>query len=759
MPRLRLRARPSYPSSLLIATASGIAFSLAFPPARWWPLAFVGLVPLLWMLGGERPLRGALLGFLFGLGFYGATIYWIWRFGSMAWFALTIEMALWTAAFGLLATAVRRSGRPFTNALGWAALWTLLEWLRGLWPLGGFTWGTLGITQVDNRATVRLATVAGVWGVSFAVVFVNGLILIAASGGGERGRGRRRLLAAGLGLAVVLGPWAIPFSVPDGPSLDVATIQVDVRKAASANPANEDLGVAELNVAQHRRLASDPPDLAVWGEGALDPAATSDPATVAAVQRVVADVGAPTLIGAVTNDPDGRQRTDVLLLDGSGRLVGRYDKVHLVPFGEYVPFRDELSWIQALRQIPVDRAPGERVHTLSVAGLPAFGTPICFENSFPDIPRAFVRDGAGFLVVTVNNASYGFTAASAQHQQMSQMRAVETGRWVVNAAVSGISAFIDPSGRVTQREGLFRTAILRGTIRSSDARTWYVRLGDWLPWVALLLVAVTVARPRRRSWARSAPAPLDPGYRTLVILPTYDEASTLERVLDGVLATPGRIDALVVDDSSPDGTGAIARRRAETDRRVRVIDRPAKSGLASAYLQGFRLGLDEGYDLIVEMDSDLSHDPAELAELLHAAATAHDLTIGSRYIPGGSVSNWSRSRVALSRAGNAYAGFMLGLPARDATSGYRAYRRDLLEALVAEPFASDGYGFQIELVMRAWNLGFDVGEAPITFREREHGQSKISRRIVVEALWLVTRWGVRMRLRGAAPPRTSTLSP
>jgi hypothetical protein len=414
-----------------------------------------------------------------------------------------------------------------------------------------------------------------------------------------------------------------------------------------------------------------------------------------------------------------------------------------------VPFRSRLSWVKAIEQVPVDRTPGGSVHTLSAPGVPMFGTPICFENSFPELPRAFVRDGAGFLVVTVNNASYGFTAASEQHQQMSQMRAIETGRWVVDAAVSGISAFIDPTGRVVASAGLFEPAILRGTIRSSDERTWYVRLGDWLPWLCLAVVAVLFLMPRRRRHAREAPAPLAAGYRVLVILPTYDEAATIERVLDGVLSAPQHVDVVVVDDSSPDGTARIVRDRAEKEPRIRLIERPAKSGLASAYVEGFRLGLAEDYDLVVEMDSDLSHDPAELPAILDAAAANHDLTIGSRYVPGGSVSNWSRSRVALSRAGNGYARLMLGIAVRDATSGYRAYRRELLAELVRQPFHSDGYGFQIELVMRAWNRGFDVGESPITFRERVHGHSKISRRIVVEALWLVTLWGLKARLRGS----------
>jgi dolichol-phosphate mannosyltransferase len=195
-----------------------------------------------------------------------------------------------------------------------------------------------------------------------------------------------------------------------------------------------------------------------------------------------------------------------------------------------------------------------------------------------------------------------------------------------------------------------------------------------------------------------------------------------------------------------------------TEPRLRLVERPARSGLASAYLEGFGRALDEGYDLIVEMDSDLSHDPAQLASLLDAARDRFHLVVGSRYVPGGSVTNWSRARLALSKAGNIYTRVMLGIPLHDATSGYRVYRRDLLQDLVTEPFHADGYGFQVELVMRAWLHGWSLGEVPITFREREHGHSKLSRAIVFEALWLVTVWGVALRLFGR-PHRRSAPRP
>ncbi|MGH2590724.1 MAG: glycosyltransferase, partial [Actinomycetota bacterium] len=389
-----------------------------------------------------------------------------------------------------------------------------------------------------------------------------------------------------------------------------------------------------------------------------------------------------------------------------------------MPFGEYVPWRNLLEGrIGAIDQVPVDRTPGERVRNLHLDGLPLIGAPICYENSFPAIDRSMVRQGAGLLVVTINNASYERTAASEQHLQMSRLRAVENGRWVIHAAVSGISAFIDTEGRVVDTRGLFEPAVMRRDVVASSRTTMYTRLGDWVPWTSLALAIGVFALPRRRGRPVRRPEPLPERPRVLVVLPTYNEKDSIGRVLDGLLALTDGVDALVVDDGSPDGTASLVRARDDDGDRVRLVERDRKRGLASAYAVGFRRGLEEGYDLVVEMDADLSHDPGELPRLLEAVRT-HDVVIGSRYVPGGSVTNWSAARIALSKAGNAYARLWLGFGIRDATSGYRVYRRAALAELTQPPVTSDGYGFQVELAHRAWNAGLAVGEAPITFRER-----------------------------------------
>jgi len=233
--------------------------------------------------------------------------------------------------------------------------------------------------------------------------------------------------------------------------------------------------------------------------------------------------------------------------------------------------------------------------------------------------------------------------------------------------------------------------------------------------------------------------------RVLVIVPTYNERENLDRILDRLAAAVPAADVLVVDDGSPDGTGALADARAAADGRVHVLHRTVKAGLGGAYVAGFRWGLERGYDALVEMDADGSHAPEQLPDLLAALATA-DVVLGSRWVAGGSVVDWPRRRELLSRGGNAYARLALGLPVRDATGGFRVYRRDVLAKMDLGDIASQGYCFQVDLAWRAWRAGWRVVEVPIRFVERTAGVSKMDRSIVTEALWRVTVWGIRARL-------------
>lgn len=223
----------------------------------------------------------------------------------------------------------------------------------------------------------------------------------------------------------------------------------------------------------------------------------------------------------------------------------------------------------------------------------------------------------------------------------------------------------------------------------------------------------------------------------LVIVPTYNERDNLPRKLPLILDQDPRIDVLVVDDASPDGTGALAAEMAERDPRIHVLHREAKDGLGRAYLEGFAWGLERGYDLLFEMDADISHPPDALPRLIEAAKE-HDVVIGSRYVGGRvNVLNWPLTRLLISVFGSWYARTITRMPVRDATGGFNGWHRGVLEAVGLERVRSNGYAFQIELKFRAWARGFSLKEVPILFTERDSGDSKMSKRIVREAVWRV----------------------
>ncbi|WP_447001792.1 polyprenol monophosphomannose synthase [Saccharothrix isguenensis] len=246
----------------------------------------------------------------------------------------------------------------------------------------------------------------------------------------------------------------------------------------------------------------------------------------------------------------------------------------------------------------------------------------------------------------------------------------------------------------------------------------------------------------------------------LVVIPTYNERDNIGKIVRRLHTALPDVHALVVDDGSPDGTGDLADEMAAADDRVHVMHRTQKAGLGAAYVAGFRWALDRGYAVVVEMDADGSHAPEDLPRLLDALRDA-DLVLGSRYVPGGSTVNWPKYRELISRGGNVYSQIALGAKVKDITGGFRAFRAEVLERLKLDTVASQGYCFQIDLAWRTIELGHRVVEVPITFTEREVGESKMSGNIVREALWRVTKWGVRRRatqLRDLFAPKPKTPS-
>ncbi|HYL50645.1 MAG TPA: polyprenol monophosphomannose synthase [Acidimicrobiia bacterium] len=234
--------------------------------------------------------------------------------------------------------------------------------------------------------------------------------------------------------------------------------------------------------------------------------------------------------------------------------------------------------------------------------------------------------------------------------------------------------------------------------------------------------------------------------RALIVTPTYQEAENIGEFLRRVRDTAPDADILVVDDNSPDGTADLADQVGAELGRIDVLRRPKKIGLGDAYRAGFSVGIERGYDVLVQMDADLSHDPVALPALFREISNGADAVIGSRYVPGGSIPHWPWLRRALSKWGNRYTSFVLGIPIRDATSGYRAYRADMLKAVDYGSTRAKGYGFQMELAYRVRQQGGRIVEVPITFTDRVRGQSKLTLSVAIEELALVTWWGVRDRV-------------
>lgn len=491
-----LNARPRWVRRLVPAT-TGLLAASALPPLDLGPIIFVAPVPLLmaWRSRGADVRGAAADGFVAGVAYFAFVVSWTWYFGAVAYFPFVAVLAAYWALTGALVALAQRGGvrRPLVIA----AAWTLVEALRGRWPFGGFSWGEFGYALHDVPVARSVAGWGGVLAVSFLVVVSAAYIEEFLD---RRGRGVATR-SVGLGLVgVVVIAIGAHVALPDlkpGATIRVAIVQGNDknRTLTSAELAERFLPVSHFTLA---RGLDDPVDLIVLPESSLDEDPRIDEFLLDEITSIARTHDAAVLANAAVEIDDGRRLENTnFYFDPDGELVGTYVKQHLVPYGEYVPGRRFLEGlVKELEQIPRDQAPGDRREIFRVGGVP-FANLICFESAFTEISRAYADEGAEVLVVSTNNRSFRRSPNSAQHLALGQMRVAETGRPLVQAAISGRSAFIDADGDVVATTQLFDRTTLVRSVTGTRGRTPYVALGDWILVVGAAILVVAAVRARR----------------------------------------------------------------------------------------------------------------------------------------------------------------------------------------------------------------------------------------------------------------------
>lgn len=478
--------------SLALCLVTGGLLSLSFPEPSLALVAWITIAPLLVM--GERttPSRGATLGFVFGLGFFGTLLVWVSAVGWIAWFLLVIMEAAYLALFGALWAVASRLPRPTWIVVA-PALWVAVESLREYTPVVGFPWGQLAQGQVALPWFLSASGYGGARTVSFLVVAVNVALALAWLGNGWRRFGWTSV-ALGIPAAAALGFLMEPqFDVEK-----VMRIAIVQGNAAAGVEVEDQRDRVQRHLELTRSLAGEDLDLVVWPESSVGIDPLRDPDVRSSVAQAARIVGAPMIVGANLDiDPD-RYSVVALLVSETGEIVDRYQKTHLVPFGEYIPARAALGWIPMLAQVPRDAIPGDEPKNFTVDDVEV-GTVISFEGDFGPLVRDRVALGARVMVVATNTSTWGYSWASAQHVAMSQVRAAETGVPVVHAALSGISAAVTEDGEVTQETPLYEEDTLVFQVVPAPAVTFYARTGEWLTVGCILgsIAALALALRRR----------------------------------------------------------------------------------------------------------------------------------------------------------------------------------------------------------------------------------------------------------------------
>ncbi len=474
----------------LLAIASGVILALAMPKPGIWELAWVALIPLFIALRDTRPTEAAAYGLMFGVVYFGVILYWIWLFGYLPWVLLAVVQGLFYAIFAAAASAL------MPNRIGWwgyvavPAAWAAMQWSRSL-GIYAFPWGGLAHIQADNLSLAQLASMTGVWGIEFVVCAFN----LAAADALIR---PRRLAPAIIALVAVVAIHAAGLATLRAADVKRVAVKVAVIQPDTAHDVVPETGYAEDAFAVCRRLslqaARRHPAIIVWPESTLATDIT-DAGYGALISDLAKETGVDYLVGGYdpSTDPQAPGSYNAAFLyTRDGVQAGVYRKVHLVPFGEFVPLRDRLSFLSNYQIREQDVAPG-RSHVLLDSSMGKIGVSICFESLFPQIARNETRDGASVLFVTTNDSWFEHTQAARQHLMMSKLRAIENRRYVVRAALTGISAIIDPCGRTAPELGIFRQGIVSGAVVPSHRLTLFTRFGQWFAYVCCVIAVVSLA--------------------------------------------------------------------------------------------------------------------------------------------------------------------------------------------------------------------------------------------------------------------------
>lgn len=474
---------------------------MAQPPHDLDVLVFVALVPLLWAWRGASARDGAIYGYAFGLAYYGIALGWSRHFGILAFLGLVPANAITFLVVGALVGAYAHRGMWSPWLVG--AIWVVCEGLRNRWFLGGMPWAEAGLTLHDAQWGRALATWGGIPLASFLIVAWNGWLLEL----GLAALRRRRVLVSLVGLAVVVAAVVGASALRPEPTVTGHLRYALLQGATNDGDLTVEEEMANYFTERHFALADQLTgryDLVVFPESALERDPERDPLLRQRIVDLADRLDARVMVNARTAAPDGGLYNANLVYDPGGKLQGQYAKRHLVPFGEYIPYRNLLDWIPELDRVSFDYTPGDSRTQFRAGGRP-FESVICYESAYPKYTRDAARHGAEFLVVSTSNRAFGRSGLSAQHVALSQMRAAETGRPVLHAAISGISAVVDADGRVLQRSELFEKTITDGTIATTTGTTPYVRFGDWFVAACALGLLVSAVVAQRRWHSRGHP--------------------------------------------------------------------------------------------------------------------------------------------------------------------------------------------------------------------------------------------------------------